>query len=97
MNLKAFKSSTDEAHPPKGISPALEALWHQAKGNWDAAHRLAQSQDNPAGKWVHAYLHRIEGDNDNAAYWYRLAGKDFCASRLADEWDEIVEALLVAG
>jgi hypothetical protein len=97
MNLQTFKSSVDDDQPPQGISPSLEALWHQAKGDWEAAHRLAQSQDNPAGKWVHAYLHRIEGDNDNAAYWYRLAGKDVCTSRLANEWDEIVEALLIAG
>lgn len=97
MNLQAFKSSTDDDQSPQGISPALEALWHQAKGDWDAAHRLAQSQNNPAGKWVHAYLHRIEGDNDNAEYWYNLAGKEFCSLRLADEWEEIVESLLLAG
>ena len=94
MNLQSFKSSVDDDTPPQGISPALEALWHQDKGDWDTAHNIAQSLKTPMGSWIHAYLHRVEGDNSNAAYWYRLASKPVCTSRLADEWDEIVDALL---
>lgn len=93
MNLQDFKASLDGDTPSQDTSPALQALWHQAKGDWDAAHRLAQSQGNPIGSWVHAYLHRVEGDEGNAAYWYRLAGKPFCTLSLADEWEEIVLAI----
>lgn len=94
MKLKKFKSSLEADTPPSGISPALQALWHQAKGDWNTAHNLAQSDNSPAGCWVHAHLHRVEGDKSNAAYWYRLAGKQICALRLLEEWDEISEALV---
>jgi len=97
MNLQSFKLSVGDDTSPPGVSLALEALWHQAKGDWDTAHNIAQSLKNPMGSWIHAFLHRIEGDNSNAAYWYRMAGKPVCTSRLADEWDEIVEALLSIG
>ena len=96
MNLQTFKSSTEDTQPPVGVSPVLIALWHEAKGDWDAAHRIAQAQANPQGDWVHAYLHRVEGDEGNAAYWYRRVGKDFCTLELADEWDQIVEELINA-
>ena len=94
MNLAAFKTSLDESAPPEGASPALRALWHQAKGDWHAAHRLAQSQSDAAGAWVHAYLHRVEGNAANAAHWYRRAGKPPATAPLKDEWDQIAAALL---
>ena len=93
MNLKTFKASTKQSNPPRGISPCLEAMWYQANGNWDEAHRIAQSEKSPAGSWVHAHLHRVEGDIGNASYWYRLADKTVCKSSLDDEWEEIVAAL----
>ena len=65
-------------------------MWHQGKGNWEEAHRLAQSENSPNGRWVHAHLHRVEGDLGNAAYWYRLADRPICTSSLDDEWEEIV-------
>ena len=68
-------------------------MWYQAKGNWEEAHSLAQSEKSPAGSWVHAFLHRVEGDLGNAAYWYRLADRPVCISSLDDEWEEIVVAL----
>ncbi len=94
MKLKKFKSSIEGDTPPSGISAALQALWHQAKGDWNTAHNLAQSDNSPAGCWVHAHLHRVEGDKSNAAYWYRLAAKEISTSRLSEEWDEISDALL---
>ena len=95
MNFKTFKASIKRnKKPPKGISPALESLWFQARGDWDTAHQLALSQNNPMGFLVHAYLHRVEGDKENAAYWYQLAGKPVCTSKLVDEWEEIVEVLM---
>ena len=95
MNLKTFKASIKKnKKPPKGISPALEALWFQARGDWDTAHQIAQSEKNPMGFLVHAYLHRAEGAIENAAYWYQLAGKPVSTSSLGDEWEEIVDALV---
>ena len=73
--LRSFPRDARGATPPAGVSPALAAMWHEAKGDWAAAHRLAQAEDDADGAWVHAYLHRVEGDLANAGYWYRRAGK----------------------
>ena len=75
MDFETFKQSTAEAAPPGDLSLALQALWRDAKGEWDAAHELAQSQKDTAGAWVHAYLNRVEGDTSNARYWYNRAGR----------------------
>ena len=95
MNLQLFKASVNDDRPSQDMSPALQALWHQAKGDWDAAHEIAQSDKSPAGSWIHAYLHRVEGDNGNAAYWYALAGKPTSTSTLEEEWEEIASALVL--
>jgi hypothetical protein len=96
ISFEAFRGSLDDAAPPQGVSPALAALWHEAKGDWHAAHRLAQDEDDADGAWVHAYLHRVEGDLSNAGYWYRRAGKPASQAPLRDEWTAIVKALLGA-
>ena len=93
--LAGFRATTAAAEPPTGVGPALEALWRAARGEWDAAHRCVQGHEGAADcDWVHAHLHRQEGDLDNARYWYRRAGKPFTGASLADEWDEIATALL---
>lgn len=81
--------------PPTGVSGARAALWHDARGDWDAAHDAAQTDKSKAGAWVHAYLHRKEGDEGNAGYWYSLAGRRMPAKdvTLAAEWEEIARAL----
>lgn len=94
MDLKAFKNSLSEQVPPAGLSPALEALWYDAKGDWGKAHELAQAKDDRTGAWVHAYLHRKEGDLSNAAYWYRRAGTDVAEGPLDEEWEGIARKLL---
>ena len=94
MKLETFVNSLSEDAPPEGLGPALEALWQEAKGDWHAAHRLAQSDKGEDGAWVHAYLHRVEGDESNAGYWYRRAGKPHSSVPLEDEWREILAALL---
>jgi hypothetical protein len=94
MNLAAFRQSLTAPAPPAGLSPALEALWRDAKGDFDRAHELAQSDEGGAGDWVHAYLHRKEGDAGNAGYWYRRAGKPVCRDALDAEWAAIAETLL---
>ncbi len=72
----------------------MRALWLDARGNWDGAHDAAQADEGGAGDWVHAYLHRKEGDAGNAAYWYRRARKPVCKTSLDEEWAAIADALL---
>ncbi|HTO80705.1 MAG TPA: hypothetical protein VMQ73_00655 [Methylomirabilota bacterium] len=97
MNLDAFKDSVAGDAPPAGTSLALQALWWDAKGDWNKAHECAQAQEDDEGNWVHAYLHRREGDAANAGYWYRRVRKDPATVPLAAEWDAIAGALLGAG
>lgn len=73
---------------------ALQALWWDAKGNWDKAHECAQARDDQDGMRVHAYLHRKEGDVSNAGYWYRRAGVTPFIGDLSDEWETLVRSLL---
>ena len=94
MDLAAFRASLESASPPAGLSAALRALWLDAKGDWDGAHDAAQADEGGAGDWVHAYLHRKEGDAGNAAYWYRRAGRPVCKASFDEEWAAIATALL---
>src|ERR1700682_5779007 len=95
MNFAQFKRSLDGTAPPRLAVP-LRALWFAAKGNWDKAHALVMDEAGEEASWVHAYLHRVEGDLDNARYWYRQAKRPVPASSLPDEWMEIAQALLAA-
>ena len=94
MDYRTFKASINHDAPPEGIERALQALWHQAKGDWHEAHRLAQAQDDQIGAWVHAFLHRVEGNIGNAGHWYSRAGKTHSSAPLNEEWEEIVSAIL---
>ncbi len=95
MTLEEFRASLSARTPP-AVAPALVALWHDAKGDWDAAHETAQAIEDETGAWVHAYLHRKEGDASNAAYWYRRAGREVVREvALEEEWSQIATALLV--
>jgi hypothetical protein len=94
VTLTEFKRTTSEAKPPATLSAALRALWHDAKGDWEAAHEVAQNIDDATGAWIHAYLHRKEGDLGNAGYWYHRAHKPECQSSLDAEWQDIATALL---
>jgi hypothetical protein len=97
MTLVEFQSSVQTGpHPSADLTPLLQALWHDARGEWDRAHQLAQDVETRDGAWVHAYLHRKEGDPDNARYWYRRAGRAESAASLDEEWSEIAQALLGA-
>lgn len=97
MNSAAFRNSLSAAAPPSGLGMASQALWWDAKGDWQTAHECAQAQEDAAGAWVHAYLHRKEGDLANAGYWYRRAGKPAGTGSLSAEWDAIVDGLLSDG
>jgi hypothetical protein len=94
MTLEELEKSLSGPLPPPNLPPVLAALWWAGKENWKRAHELAQSQDNHAGAWVHAYLHRKEGDTSNAKYWYRQAQKSFPACSTEAEWKEICKELL---
>ncbi len=74
--------------------PALRALWLAGREEWEQAHEIAQSEESPKGAWVHAYLHRAEGDTSNAGYWYRRAGRPAQTGDLRAEWEAIVMELL---
>ena len=94
MDLAAFRASLDASTPPAGLPLALQALWRDGRGEFDAAHELAQRDEGGDGDWVHAYLHRKEGDQENAAYWYRRAGKPVCRESFDAEWRRIVSDLV---
>ena len=93
MTADELRASTSSPQPPAGLSPALRALWHDARGDWDEAHRVAQDIDDETGAWVHAYLHFKEGDLGNAAYWYRRAERPVATVSLDAEWQAIVTEL----
>jgi len=94
MKLADFISSVEELNVPDGLSPYLTALWHEKRGDWNRAHEIVQEIDDRSAAWVHAYLHRKEGDQGNAAHWYRQAGRPFPSISLDEEWEEIVTALM---
>ena len=95
MKFSEFERSLEAAQPPASLRLALQALWWDAKGNWDKAHECAQADEgNSSCDWVHAYLHRKEGDASNAGYWYRRAGKPVPNVTLPEEWRAIVQALI---
>jgi hypothetical protein len=94
MSVDEFRRST--GGDPPALPPALLALWHDARGDWTAAHEAAQRDETAAGAWVHAYLHRREGDLGNASYWYSRAGRKVPACGVEAEWDQIAGELLKA-
>jgi hypothetical protein len=94
LTLDDFRKSLNATNPPAGLTLALAGLWWDAKGDWTRAHESAQQDEGKDGSWVHAYLHRKEGDQGNAAYWYSRAGKPVCKEPLDAEWLNTTTALL---
>lgn len=93
MTVDEFKA-TLRANVEPSVSAPLRALWHDARGDWNRAHEVAQDIDDATGAWIHAYLHRKEGDPGNAAYWYRRANRPVASESLEEEWQRIVLAVL---
>ena len=87
-------ASLQEDNCPASIAGPLAALWHDAKGDWNAAHRIVQNEAGGDGAWVHAYLHHKEPDLPNANHWYRRANRTMPDSTLQQEWRDIATALL---
>ncbi len=94
MDLPRFKASLADQEPPRAIALPLQALWWAAKGDWNKAHAIAQSDESADAAWVHAYLHRVEGDRANARYWYAQAGRPPATAGIEAEWGAIAAALL---
>ncbi len=88
-----LKATLSDPAPAAGLAPPLAALWWAAKGDWEAAHKIVQDESTKDAAWVHAYLHRVEGDLSNAGYWYRQAGQPEAKDALEAEWERIVSAL----
>src|SRR6188474_1371787 len=97
MTLEEFRASIAQPSPPPELPAALLAMWEDAKGNWSSAHAIAQGIEDETGSWIHAYLHRKEGELANAGYWYRRAGKPPAHDTLDEEWRQIVSGLLGSG
>jgi len=94
MDAAAFSRSLGGMEPPRGLGAPAAALWWAKKGEWDKAHHLVMNDDSREAAWVHAHLHRVEGDLGNAGYWYRRAGKPEARETLDAEWSAITAALL---
>ena len=89
MSYEQFQQSMQANLPPAGLSQVLAALWWDAKGDWTKAHECAQQRDTRDHAWVHAYLHRKEGDLGNARWWYGQARRQPSSGSLQEEWIEI--------
>lgn len=94
MTLAAYIASLDGASSAPDLSAPLAGLWWAAKGDWDQAHKIVQDDNSREAGWVHAYLHRVEGDLGNAGYWYRQAGQPTAKDSLQVEWKRIAATLL---
>ncbi len=94
MTLEEFKSSLNQENPPDTISNELKALWYEANGDWDKAHKIVQAMNTKTAAWVHAFLHRKEPDEWNASYWYSIARRPKPKTNFEEEWEEIAKYLL---
>ena len=94
MTFEEFNSSVTNRTPPSGSSYQLEALWYDAKGDWNKSHEVVQDINSKDAAWIHAYLHRKEGDIGNAGYWYSRAGKSMATGTLEEEWERLVKEFL---
>ena len=94
MKLQEYLDSLTDGKMPKGLSAPLRGLWYDGRGDWQRAHQEVQEESDNDSSWVHAYLHRKEGDIANASYWYRQAGKAVFSGDLQEEWGLLVESLL---
>jgi hypothetical protein len=94
MTLEEFQQTLGQKGPPVGMPPLLQALWWEGRGEWARSHEIAQDENGADAAWVHAYLHRKEGDAENAGYWYRQAGRTVSKAQLEHEWREMVTELL---
>jgi hypothetical protein len=94
MHLEEFRITLRDATVPPGLTPQLEALWWDGRGDWNKAHEIAQEIADRSGSRIHAYLHRKEGDRGNAQYWYDRSGESLYEGSLESEWEDLVRRFL---
>lgn len=94
MQFEQFSKSIEEGHVPETLNQHALSLWHDARGDWETAHTIIQDIEDTTAAWIHAYLHRKEGDISNAGYWYRRAGRKIPSCSLEKEWEEIARDVL---
>jgi hypothetical protein len=94
MSFEEFQKTLASSDPMDDLSDHLKSLWYDGKGNWNKAHSIIQNIEDKSAAWIHAYLHRKEGDIGNADYWYRMAGKNRPGISLKEEWEGLVKTLL---
>jgi hypothetical protein len=93
--ITSFRTRVDEGSTaPTELDPCMRALWYGRCGAWEASHDLVNEIDTELGSWIHAWLHRVEGDISNAAYWYKRAGEGVRTGELEAEWEELVAAAI---
>ena len=94
LHYKDFMRSLELSDPPESCPPCLKALWYDKNEDWIKAHQIAQEISTKEGSWIHAYLHRKEGDRNNAAYWYSRAGRTVPQISLREEWESMISYFL---
>ena len=94
MNFDDFYQSIQQNDPPAHLPPVLQALWYDGKGDWHQSHEIAQEKNTPTYCLIHAYLHRKEGDQWNANYWYQRAGRKMPSVSLEQEWESLITEFL---
>ncbi len=94
MTLDAFRGTFSASAPPAGLDPPLTSLWWMGKGDWKRAHDVINEEEGRDAAWVHAHLHRVEGDLSNAGYWYRRAAREAAKNSLDAEWEDVARAML---
>lgn len=94
MTFADFTESLSQSSPPPALNDYLKALWHDGNSSWEIAHTLVQDLTTQEAAHIHAYLHRKEGDNGNASYWYSRAGRNFPSDSLQEEWEKMVNEFL---
>lgn len=94
MTFDEFNTSLAASSPPANLSVYLQSLWYDGKNDWERSHEIIQDINDKTAAWIHAYLHRKEGDIFNANYWYNRAGRKMPGYALEKEWKEIVEEIL---
>ena len=97
IDLDDFRAARSASEPPADLTDAQRVLWFDRVGDWDIAHDIAQNMPDPDGAWLHAYLHRREGDLPNAGYWYRRARRPVVSGSLDDEWESLVRHFVARG
>ena len=94
MTPSKFRRSLAADDPPETLSDVQRALWYGARGDWNRAHELAQGEQSADAAWIHAWLHRVEGDLDNARYWYGQARRPERTGTTDDELNELLAEFL---